>query len=192
MQQTPKLWLRISENFLTTHSLFLTDKVNLKEVEILLSFKDKGPYSQSYGFSSSHVWVWELDHKEGWMLKNWCFWAVMLEKTLDSPLGCKEVKPVHPKGNQPWLFTGRTDAEVPIVWPPEVKSRLIGKHPDAGNNWRQEEKGTTEDEMVGWHHRLNGHEFEQTLGDDEGQGSLACCSPWGSKELDTTEWLNNK
>ena len=129
MQQTPKLWLRISENFLTTHSLFLTDKVNLKEVEILLSFKDKGPYSQSYGFSSSHVWVWELDHKEGWMLKNWCFWAVMLEKTLDSPLGCKEIKPVNPKGNQSWIFTRGTDAEAeaPILWPPDAKSRLIRK-----------------------------------------------------------------
>ena len=194
MQQTPKLWLRISENFLTTHSLFLTDKVNLKEVEILLSFKDKGPYSQSYGFSSSHVWVWELDHKEGWMLKNWCFWAVMLEKTLDSPLGCKEIKPVNPKGNQSWIFTRGTDAEAeaPILWPPDAKSRLIRKDSDAGKEWRQEHKGMTEDEMVGWHHWLNGHEFEQILGDGEGQGSLACCSPCGCKEPDTSEWLNNK
>ena len=113
-------------------------------------------------FSSSHVWMWELDYKESWALKNWSFWTVVLEKTLESPLDCKEIQPVHPKGNQSWIFIGRTDVEAktPILWLPDVKSWLIWKDPDAGKNWRQEEKGTTEDEMVGWHHRLNGHEFE--------------------------------
>ena len=117
---------------------------------------------------------------------------VVLEKTLKSPLDCKEIQPVSPRGNQSWIFIGRTDseAEVPIFWPPDTKSQWIGKDPDAEKNWRQEEKGTTEDEMVGWHHWLNEHEFRQTPGESEGQGSLACCSPWGYKELDTTEWLN--
>ena len=143
-------------------------------------FAGKGLSSQSYGVSSSHVWMWELDHKESWVPKNWCVWTVVLEKTLESPLDCKEVKPVNPKGNQSWIFTGRIDseAEAPILWPPDAKSRLIRKDPDAGKDWGQEQKGTTEDVMVGWHHRLNGHEFEQTLGDSEGQGSLACFSPW--------------
>ena len=137
--------------------------------------------------------MWELDHKENWALKNWCFWIVVLEKTLESPLDCKEIKPVHPNGNQFWIFIGRTDveAEILILWPPDVNSWLIRKDPDAENDWRQEEKGTTEDEIVGWHHRLNGHEFEQTQGDSEGQGSLVCCSPWSRKESDTTEWLDN-
>ena len=119
---------------------------------------------------------------------------VMLEKTLESRLDCKEIKPVNPKGNQPWIFIGRTDAEAegPIIWPPESKIWLIGKDPDAGKDWRQEEKGTTEDKMVGWHHWLNGHEFEQAPGDSEGQGSLVCYSPCGHKESDTIEWLNNK
>ena len=118
--------------------------------------------------------------KEGWVPKNWCFWTVVLEKTLESPLDCKEIKPVNPKGNQPWIFTGRTDAEAPTLWPSDVKSQLIRKdHDAAGKDWRLEEKGMTEDEMVGQHHWLNGHEFEQALGDDEGQGSLASCSPWG-------------
>jgi len=122
-------------------------------------FANKGPSSQGYGFSSTHVWMWELDYKEGWVLKNWFLWIVVL-KTLESPLDCKEVQPVHPKGNHSWVFIGRTDeAETPILWPPDVKSWLIWKDPDAGKDWRQEEKGTTEDEMVGWHHRLNGHEF---------------------------------
>ena len=124
--------------------------------------------------------MWELDHKEGWALKNWCFWIIVLEKTLESPLDCKEIRP-YPKRNQPWMFIGRTDAEAPILWPPDAKSQLIGKDPDAGKDWRQEEKGTTEDEMVGWHHRLNGHEFEQAPGVGEGQGSLAYCSPRGRK-----------
>jgi len=131
-------------------------------------FTDKGLYSQSYVFSSSHVWIWELDRKEGWVPNNWCFLTVVLEKTLKSPLDCKEIKPVHPKGNQSWILTGRTDAEAEasILWPPDAKSWLISKDSDAGKDWWQEEKGTTEDEMVGWHHQLNGHEFEQALGVD--------------------------
>ena len=125
-------------------------------------FANKGPSSQGYGFSSGRVWVWELDYKEIWSLKNWCLWTVVLEKTLESPLDCKEIQPVHPKGNQSWIFMGRTDAEAeaPILWPPDVKNWLIWKDPDAGKDWREEEKGMTEDEMVGWHYRLNGHEFE--------------------------------
>ena len=125
-------------------------------------FPIKGPSSQGYGFSSGHVWMWELDYKESWVLKNWCFWTVVLEKTLEIPLDCKEIQPVHPKGNRSWIFIGRTDveAETPILWPPDVKNWLIWKDPDAGKDLRQEEKGTTEDEMVGWHHPLNGHEFE--------------------------------
>ena len=131
---------------------------------------------------------WKLDYKESWALKNWCFWTVVLEKTLESPLDCKENKPVNPKGNQSWIFIGRTDAEAegPILWPLDAKNWLIGKDPDAGKDWRQEEKGMTEDEMIGWHHQLNGHIFEPTPGDGEGQGSLACCSQWGCKELDMT------
>ena len=119
--------------------------------------KDRSLYSQSYGFSSSHVQMWELDHKEGWVRKNWCFWTVVLEKTLESPLDWMEIKQVNPKGNQPWIFIGRTgaEAEALILWPLDVKSRLTGKDPDAGKDWGQEEKGATEDEMVGWHHRLN-------------------------------------
>ena len=136
---------------------------------------------KAMAFSSSHVWMWESDHKEGWVLKDWCFWIVVLEKTLESPLNCKEIKPVHPKGNQPWIFIGRTYAEAPVLWPPDVKSRLTRKDPVAGKDWRQEEKVMTEDEMVGWHHRLDGHAFEQALGVDDGQGSLVCCSPWGCR-----------
>ena len=125
-------------------------------------FAKKCPSSQSYGFSSSHVWMWELDYKESWALKNWCFWSVVLEKTLENPLDCKEIQPVHPKWDQSWVFTGRTDAkaETPVLWPPDVKNWLIGKDPDVGKVWRQEEKGTTEDEMVGWHHWLNWDDFE--------------------------------
>ena len=124
-------------------------------------FANKGPSSQGYGFSSGHVWMWELDYKESWVPKNWCFWTVVLEKTLESPLDCKEIQPVHLK-DQYWLFIGRTDveAETPILWPPDAKSWLTWKDPDAGKDSGPEEKGTTEDEMVGWHHRLNGHEFE--------------------------------
>ena len=155
-------------------------------------FADKGLSSQSYSFSSSHESIWELNYKESWVPKNWCFWTVVFEKTLESPLDCKEIQPVHPKGNQSWIFIGRTDAEAdaPILWPPDAKNWLTGKDPDAGKGWRQEAKGTTEDEMVGWHHRLNGHEFEQTPGLDAGRGSQVCCSPRSCKESDMTEQLN--
>ena len=151
-----------------------------------INFACKGPYSQSYGLPSSHIWMCELDYKEVWVPKNWCFWTVVLEKTLESPLDCKEIKPVNPKGNQPWIFIWSTDAEAPVLWTPDVKSQLIGKDPDAGKDWQQVEKGT----MVGWHHRLDGHEFEQASGVGDGQGNLACCSQWGRKESDTTERLN--
>ena len=135
--------------------------------------------------------MWELDYKESWAQKNWCFRTVVLEKTLQSPLDCKEIQPVHPK-DQSWVFIGSTDveAETPILWPPDVKSWLIGKDPDAGKDWGQEEKGTTEDEMAGWHHRLSRHGFGWTLGVGDGQGGQACCSSWGCKESDTTERLN--
>ena len=138
---------------------------------------------KSYDFSSSHVWMWELDYKERWTPTNWCFWTVVLEKTLENLLDCKEIKPVNPKGNQSWKLIGRTgvEAEAPIFWPADVKNWLIGKDPDAGKDWRQEEKGMTENEMVGWHHWLGGHEFEQTPGAGDRQGSLVCCSPWGHK-----------
>ena len=134
--------------------------------------------------------MWELNHKEGWAMKNWCFWTVVLEKTFESPLDCK-IKPVNPKGNESWIFSGRADAEAEalILWPPDAKNWLIGQHPDAGKDWRQKEKGTTEDEMVGWHQRLKGHEFELALWVSDKRGNLACCSPWGCKESDTTEWL---
>ena len=155
-------------------------------------FANKDPSSQGYGFSCGHVWMWELDCEEGWMPKNWCFWTVVLEETLESPLDCKEIQPVHPKGDQSWVFIGRTDfeAETPILWPPDEKSGFIWKDPDAGKDWGQEEKGTTEDEMVGWYHRLNGHGFGWTLGVGDRQGGLANCSSWGCKESDMTEWLN--
>ena len=151
---------------------------------------NKGVSSQSYGFSSSHVWMWEFDYKESWMPKNWCFWTMELEKTLESPLDSKEIQPVHPKGNQSWIFIGRTDAEAetPILWLPDAKNWLLGKDLEARKDWRQE-KGTTEEEMVGWHHQLNGHEFEQAPGVGNGQGSLVCCSPWGHKESETTELI---
>ena len=137
--------------------------------------------------------MWELDCKESWVPKNWCFWTVVLEKTLESLLTCKEIQPVHPKGNQSWVFIERTDveAETPILWPPDAKSWLILKNPYAWKDWGQEEKGTTEDEMIGRHHWFNGLAFEQTLGDSEGQWNLTCCSPWSHKESDTTEGLNN-
>ena len=149
-------------------------------------FVSKGLSSQSYRFSNSHVWMWELDHKESWAPKNWCFWTVVLEKTLENPLDCKKIQPVHPKGNQSWIFTGRTDAkaETPILWPPD------------GKNWlwcgeRLKARGEGDDRgWDGWQHWLNGHEFEQALVVGDGQGSLACCSPWGHKEADTTEWLD--
>ena len=143
-------------------------------------------------FPSSHVWMWESDHKEGRVPKNWCFRTVVLQKTLESPLNGKEIKPVNPKGNQPWTLIGRTDAEAAILWPPDVKSWLIREDPDAGKDWRQEEKGTTEGETAGWHRQHGGQEFEQAPGDGEGQGGLVCCGPWGRKESDTTEPLNNR
>ena len=152
--------------------------------------------SQSYGFSNSHVRMWELNYTESWVPNNWYFSTVVLEKTLESPLDCKEIQPVHSKENQSWIFIGRTDAkaETPILWPPHAKSWLIGKDSDAGRDWGQEEKGMTEDEMAGWHHRLDAHEFEWTPGVGDGQGGLACCDSWGrrvrhdwSKELNWTD-----
>ena len=139
--------------------------------------------SQVWDMSCGHIWMWELDCEEGWASKNWCFWTVALEKTLERPLACQEIKPVNPKGTQSWIFIGRTDAEAEaaILWPPDAKSQLIRKDLDTGKGWRQEEKRTTEDKMIGWHHQLNGHEFEQAPGDGDGQGSLVCCSPWGCK-----------
>ena len=136
--------------------------------------------------------MWELDCEESWAPKNWCFWTVVLEKTLESPLDFREIQPVHSKGDQSWVFFGRNDAEAetPVFWPPRVKSWLIGKDSDAGRDLGQEEKGMTEDEMAGWHHWLDGHEFEWTLGVGDGQGDLECCDSGGRKELDTTEWLN--
>jgi len=136
--------------------------------------------------------MWELDCEESWAWKNWCFWTVVLEKTLESPLDCKEIQPVHPKGDQSWVFFARTDAEAetPILWPHHAKSWLIGKDPDAGRDWGQEEKGTIEDEMAGWHHWLDAHEFGWTPGVGDRQGGLACCDSWGRKESDTTKQLN--
>ena len=147
-------------------------------------FADKGLYSQSYGFSSSHVQMWELNHKGGWAPKNWCFQTAGLEKTLESLSDNKEIKPVNPKGSQPWIFTERTEAdaesEAPILRPPDTKSWLTEKDPDAGKDWGQEEKGVTKDDMVGWHHRLNGRVWANSRS-SEGQGSLVCCSPWGRR-----------
>ena len=154
-------------------------------------FANKGPSSQGC-FSNGHVWMWELDYKDSWAPKNWCFWTVVLEKTLESPLACKVIQPVHSEGDQSWVFIGRTyvEAETPILWPPHAKSWLIWKDPDAGKDWWQEEKGTKEDEMVGWHHRLDGHGFGWAPGVGDGQGGLACCGSRGCKELDMTERLN--
>ena len=139
--------------------------------------------------------MWELYCEEGWVPKNWCFWTVVLKKTLVSPLDCKEIQQVHPKGNQSWVFIGRTDAEAetPVLWPPHVKCWLIGKDPDAGRDWGQEEKGTTEDEMAGWHHRLDGREFEWTPAVGDGQGGLACCNSWGRKsQTRLSDWTELK
>ena len=204
-------WVRRRRHIFPTEFIPLLGESNVKNQSLVLTpwkksydqprqhikkqkhyFANKGPSSQSYGFSNSHVWMWELDYKENWELKNWCFWTVGLEETLESPLDSKEIKPINPKGNQSWIFIGRTDAEAetPILWWPDVKNWLLGKDPDSWKNWRQEEKGMTEDEMVGWHHWLKGHEFEQVPGVGDGKGSLACCSPWGPKESDMTEWLN--
>ena len=141
--------------------------INLDSVLKIKDIANKDPYSQSYGLSSSHVWMWELDHKEGWVPKKWCLWTVVLEKTVENPLDCKELKLVNHKGNQPWIFIRRTDAETeaPILWPLDVKSWLIGKDPDAGKDWRQNEKRATEEEMVRWYCQLKAHESEQTPGD---------------------------
>ena len=143
------------------------------------------------GSQYSHL-VNGIYYKESWALKNWCFWTVVLEKTLESPLDWKQIQPVHTKGNESWTFIGRTDteAETPILWPPDAKNWLIWKGPDAGKDWGWEEKGTTEDEMLGWHHQLDGYRFGWTLGVGDGQGGLTCCSPWGGKESDVTERLN--
>ena len=159
-----------------------------KSRDITLSTK---VHLQGYGFSSNHVWIWDLDYKESWVPKNWCFWIVMLEKTLESPLDCK-IKSVHPKGDQSWVFIGKTDveAETPILWPPDAKQWLIWKDPDPGKDWGQEEKGMTQDEMVGWHHQLDGHVVEQAPEIGDGQGGLASCSPWDCKESDMNERLN--
>ena len=142
--------------------------------------------------SPVHVWMWELEYKESWVLKNSCFCTLVLEKTLENPLNSKEMKLINPTGNQSWIVSRKTDAEAetPKLWPPDAKNRLFGKDPDAGKDWRQEKKGMTEDEMVGCHHQLDGHGFEQTPGAGNEQGILVCCSPWGCKELDMTEWLN--
>ena len=173
----------------------LGEKIKVKRVRMAPTLScmmaSSGLHSQSYGFSSSHVWMWELDYKEGWAVKNWYFWTVVLEKTLESPLDYKEIQPVKPKGNQACMFIVRTDAEASIVWPPDAMSRFIGEDPDARKDWRQEEKGMTEDGMVEWHHWLKGHQFEQDTGVGDGQGSLVYCSPWGGRELDMTERLNN-
>ena len=153
-------------------------------------FANKGPSSQGYGFSCSHVWMWELAYKESWTLKNWCFWTVVLEKTLESPLDCKDIQPVHPKGNQSWKFIGKTDAEpeTPILWSPDAKNWFLGKGPGAGQDWRLEEKGTTKDERVGWCHQFGVQEFEKAQIVGEVQGSLECCSPWVSKRW---TWLSD-
>ena len=138
------------------------------------------------------AWMREFDYKESWVQKNWCFLTVVLDKTPGSPLDCKEIQPVHPQGDQSWMFIGRTDVETetPIFWPPDVKSSLIWKDPDAGKDWRQEGKRTPEDEMVRWLHQLDGHGFGWTQGADDGQGGLVCCGSWGCKELDMTERLH--
>ena len=160
--------------------------------KVMTNLDNKGLSSQGYGFSIGHVWMWELDCEEGWTLKNWCFWTVVLEKTLESPLDCKEIQPVHSEGDQSWVFFGRNDAkaETLVLWPPDAKSWFIGKDSDAGRDWGQEEKETREDEMAGWHHWLNGRESEWTQGVCDGQEGLACCNSWGRKESDTTERLN--
>ena len=157
-----KRFLLLGRKVMTNLDSILKTKDIKKKKKQRHYFANKGLSSQSYGFSSSHIWMWELDYKKSWVPKNWCFWTVVLEKTLESPLDSKEIQPVHPKGNRSWIFIGGTDAEVeaPILWPPDAKNWLIWKDPDAGKDWEWEEKGMTEDEMVEWHQWLNGHEFE--------------------------------
>ena len=152
------------------------------------TFSTKAHVVKNTVLSNSHAQMWEWDHKEDWVLKNWCFQTVVLEKTLESFLDCKEIQPVHHKGNQSWIFIGSTDAEAEaaILWQTDMKNQLIGKDPNVGKEWRQKEKRVAEYERVRGHHQFNVREFEQTPGDREGQGSLVCCSPWGCKELDTT------
>ena len=149
-----------------------------------------GPYSQGHGLPSGHIWLWELDCKEGRRPKNWCLWTAVLEKTTESPLDCKEIQPVSLKGNQPQILTGRTDAEdeAPVFWPSDENSQLVGKGPFAGKDWGQKEKRESEDEMTGWNHQCNGHELGQTSGDSEGQGGLACCSPWSCNQTWLGDW----
>ena len=161
----------------------------LKSRDITLSTKVR---LVKVGFFSIHVWMWELDYKESWVQKNWCSWTLGFENTLKSPLDCKEIQPVHPKGDQFWVFIGRivVEAETPILWLPDAKSWLIWKDPDAEKDWGKEEKGTTEDEVIGWHHQLNGHGFGWTAGIGDGQGGPACCDSWGCKESDMTVRLN--
>ena len=160
----------------------------MTNLDSILKNRDKGLSSKSYGISTSLVWMRELDYKESWTLKNWCFWNVVLEKIIESPLDCEEIRPVNLKRNPSWIFIERTDAEAeaPTLRPPDAKNWLIGKVPDAGKDWRQWEKGTTEDEMVRRHHWLNGQEFAQAPGVGDEQWSLVNCSPWGHKESDRT------
>ena len=187
-----KSWLKTQHSKNEDHGKRSHDKPRQYYKKQRHYFADKGPSTQSYGFSSGHVRIWELDCKETECRRINAFELWCWRRLLKSPLDCKEIQPVHPKGNQPWIFFGRTDAETetPILWPPDEKNWLTGKDPDAGKDWRQEEKGTTEDEMVGRYHWFNGHEFEHPLGVGDGQRSLVCCSPWGRKESDTTEQLN--
>ena len=156
-------------------------------------FADKGPCIQSYDFSSSHVQISELDGKEDWVLKNWCFQTVVMEKILESPLDSKEINPVSPKGNLPWIFIGRTgaEAEAPVLWPPDAKSQLIGTKTQMLGKIEGGRRGGWEDKLARCHRWLNGHEFEQTLAESEGQGNLACCSSWSCEESDMAEQLNN-
>ena len=168
-----------------------TAKTNLDSVlKSRHHFANKDLYSPSCGFSSSHVWMWELDHKEDWIPKNWCFPTVVLEKALESPLDCKEIQPVKPKGNQPWIFTGRNgaEAETPILWPPDTKNQLTGEERGSGKDWGQWEKGAAEDDMGGWHHWLDGHESEQTQGDSEGQRILAYFQGVANSRTRLSKW----
>ena len=172
-------------------SLHLSKALVLESKATHSSFNSIPVLKRCFRLMQKWVPMWDLDCEEGWAPKNWCFWSVVLEKTLESPLDCKEIQPVHSEGDQPWVFFGRNDAkaETPVLWPPHAKSWLIGKHSDAGRDWGQEEKGMTEDEMAGWHHWLDGRESEWTPGVGDGQGGLACCDSWGRKEWDTTERL---